>query len=101
VWWSGQSSFEAATPIEITPPLIVSNVDASLVGPPTAAAPVPADPAPVAKKPLLKCKRGFVKRKVRGKQRCVKRHSAKPKPRHKHPTAKPQAQASQSPAKRP
>jgi hypothetical protein len=38
---------------------------------------------PIAKKPL-KCKRNFVKRKVQGKQRCVKRHKAKPKPRHKH-----------------
>jgi hypothetical protein len=37
----------------------------------------------VVTKPVLKCKRGFVKRKVHGKQRCVKRHKAKPKPRRK------------------
>lgn len=98
-WWTGQSSFEAATPIEITPPQIVSGIDASLTAPAAAAAPAPADPAPVAKKPLLKCKRGFVKRKVRGKQRCVKRHKAKPKPRHKRHPVKPQA--SRSPATRP
>jgi Carboxypeptidase regulatory-like domain len=99
-WWSGQSGFEAATPIAIAPPQIVSGIDASLVAPAaTAAAPAPANPAPVVQKPLLKCKRGFVKRKVHGKQRCVKRHKAKPKPRHKRRPV--QHPASQSPAKRP
>jgi hypothetical protein len=87
-WWGGQSTFAAATVIEITPPAIVNNIDASLVAPPT---PAPATPvaAPVVKKPALKCRRGFVKRKVHGKQRCVKRH--RPKPRHKHHRPKHQA----------
>jgi len=79
-WWGGQSTFASGETIEITPPAIVNNIDASLVAPPTPAPATPITP-PVAKKPL-KCKRGFVKRKVHGKQRCVKRH--KPKPRHKH-----------------
>jgi hypothetical protein len=105
-WWSGQSSFAAATPIAITPPQIVTEINASLVAPPAPAAtaptvPVtPANPTPVARKPIpLKCKRGFVKRKVHGKQRCVRR--AKPKPRHhkrkpttaKHPAVKPRPSA--------
>jgi hypothetical protein len=85
-WWGGQSTFAAAAPIEITPPAVVDNIDASLVAPPLAA-PAP----PVVKKPVLKCKRGFLKRKVHGKQRCVKRHKAKPKPRHKRHKAKHQA----------
>lgn len=79
-WWGGQSTFATAATIEIAPPAIVNNIDAYLVGPP---APVTPITPPVAKKPL-KCKRGFVKRKVHGNQRCVKRHKAKPKPRHKH-----------------
>ncbi len=84
-WWSGAGSFDAATPITIAPPQIIGGIDASLTAPPTppAAAAPPPSPAPVVKKPLLKCKRGFVKRKVHGKQRCVKRHKSKPKPRHK------------------
>jgi hypothetical protein len=93
-WWGGQSTFEAAAPIAITPPSIVDNIDASLVALPLAA-PAP----PVVKKPVLKCKRGFLKRKVHGKQRCVKRHKAKPKPRHRHHSA--QHQAPQSRPKRP
>jgi hypothetical protein len=88
-WWGGQSTFAAAAPIEITPPAVVENIDASLVAPPVAA---PA--TPVVKKPVLKCKRGFVKRKVHGKQHCVKRHKAKPKPRRRHPKAKQQTQRS-------
>jgi hypothetical protein len=78
-WWGGQSTFASAATIAITPPAIVGNIDASLVGPP---APPVTPITPVVKKPL-NCKRGFVKRKVQGKQRCVKRHKAKPKPRHK------------------
>jgi hypothetical protein len=88
-WWGGQSTFATAAPIEIAPPAIVNNVDAYLVPP---LAPVTPITAPAPKKPL-KCKRGFVKRKVHGKQRCVKRHKAKPKPNNRHHrrhSAKPQ-----------
>jgi hypothetical protein len=89
-WWGGQSTFDAAAPITIAPPAIVNNIDAALVALPTPA-PVTPITTPVAKKPVLRCKRGFVKRKVHGKQRCVKRHKAKPKPRHKRHKAKHQA----------
>ncbi len=82
-WWGGQSTFAAAAVIEITPPAIVNNIDASLVAPPTPLT-APPPPAPIVKKPVLKCKRGFVKRKIHAKQRCVKRHKAKPKPRPQH-----------------
>jgi hypothetical protein len=88
-WWGGQSTFATAAPIEIAPPAIVNNIDAYLVPPP---APVTPITAPAPKKPL-KCKRGFVKRKVHGKQHCVKRHKAKPKPNNRHHrrhSAKPQ-----------
>jgi hypothetical protein len=94
-WWGGQPSFETATPISITPPQIVTGIDASLSAP-EAPATTPS-PEPVVTKPILKCKRGFVKRKVHGKQRCVKRHKHKPKPRHKH--RRRQVQAPQSPTR--
>jgi hypothetical protein len=85
-WWGGQPTFETATPIAITPPQIVTGIDASLSAPETpSTAP---SPAPVVTKPILKCKRGFVKRKVHGKQRCVKRHKPKPKPHHRHHKSK-------------
>jgi hypothetical protein len=95
-WWGGQPTFETATPIAIIPPQIVTGIDASLTAPesPTTTP----SPAPVVTKPVLKCKRGFVKRKVHGKQRCVKRHKHKPKPRHRH--HKSRYQAPQSPPKR-
>jgi hypothetical protein len=96
-WWGGQSTFASAALIEITPPAIVNDIDASLTALPTPT-PVTPIPAPIAKKPL-KCKRNFVKRKVHGKQRCVKRHKAKPKPRHGRHKAK--HQAPQSRPKRP
>lgn len=88
-WWGGQPTFDTATPIAITPPQIVSGIDASLVAPESPSA--TPNPAPVVTKPVLKCKRGFVKRKVHGKPRCVKRHKAKPKPRHNRHKAKHQA----------
>ncbi len=89
-WWGGQSTFAAAAPILVTPPAIVENIDASLVAPP---APPTATPiaSPAVKKPLLRCKRGFIKRKVHHKQRCVKRHKAQPKRRHRAHKAKHQA----------
>jgi hypothetical protein len=94
-WWGGQSTFAAATAIEITPPAIVNDIDAYVVGPP---APVTPITTPVVKKPL-KCKRGFVKRKVHGKPRCVKRHKPNAKPRHKR--HKPEHRVAQSRPKRP
>jgi hypothetical protein len=78
-WWGGQPTFEAATPVAITPPQIVNGIDASLVAPESPS--TTPNPAPVVAKPVLKCKRGFVKRKVHGKPRCVKRHKHK---RHGH-----------------
>ncbi|OJU85304.1 MAG: hypothetical protein BGO11_17370 [Solirubrobacterales bacterium 70-9] len=85
-WWQGAGVFATATPIAITPPAIVTGIDASL-GPPPAAivTPSPTTTAPlpvkkVVKKPL-KCRKGFAKRKVCGKARCVRVHKA---PKHKH-----------------
>jgi len=96
-WWNGQPTFAAATPIPITPPGTVGNIDGSLGPPPAIVVPTaPAAPtaprAPVSKQPTkkqeptaVKCRKGFVKRKVRGKAKCVRRHKAKHKAHHKKP----------------
>jgi Carboxypeptidase regulatory-like domain len=92
-WWNGKATFAAATPIPVTPPGSVSGVDGSL-GPPPAQPVIPTTPPappPVSKqvttkpKPkVLKCRKGFAKRKVRGKAKCVRLHkAAKHKRRHK------------------
>ncbi|HKZ13244.1 MAG TPA: carboxypeptidase-like regulatory domain-containing protein [Solirubrobacterales bacterium] len=91
-WWNGQATFAAATPIPVTPPGTVSGIDGSL-GPPPAKPVVPttppASPPPVSKqvptkpKPkVLKCRKGFAKRKVRGKAKCVRLHKAAKHKRH-------------------
>jgi hypothetical protein len=81
VWWSGQASFATATPIAMTPPAVITGIDGSLGPGPIVAPPLPPALAPVVKKVVkpkpLKCKRGFVKKKLKGKARCVKRHKAK------------------------
>jgi hypothetical protein len=79
-WWGGQPTFATATVIEVTPPAIVSDIDASFATP---LPPAPTVSVSVAKKPILRCKRGFLKRKVHGKQRCVKRQ-VKPKKHRSH-----------------
>jgi hypothetical protein len=89
-WWNGQSTFATATPIAIVAPGVASNIDGSLgPGPPAppASTPSPAPSKPVTtvvkpppKKKPLQCHKGFAKKKVKGKARCVKRH----KPRRHH-----------------
>jgi hypothetical protein len=96
-WWNGQSTFAAATPVQVfAPGVSVANIDGSLGPGPVVAPPTPAPPSapaativkPKPKPAPLKCKRGFVKRTVKGKPaRCVKRH--KPKRHHRKHHAKP------------
>ncbi|MBS1892082.1 MAG: carboxypeptidase regulatory-like domain-containing protein [Actinobacteria bacterium] len=85
-WWNAQPSFATAVPIAIAPPAIVSGIDGSLgPGPVVVTPPAPATSAPAAttvvmpkpkpKPKPLRCKRGFVKKKLKGKAvHCVKRH---------------------------
>jgi hypothetical protein len=87
-WWQGATSFATATPISITPPAIVSGIDAALGPPPVAPVVPPAVvPPPGAKKvkpkpkPPLRCRKHFAKRKVHGKVKCVRIHKIV---RHKH-----------------
>lgn len=90
-WWQGVPNFEEATPIEIVPPETRTGIDgevdrpiwgspeegpATTPDPPTfwheEALPAPQQP------PLPKCKKGFHRKLVKGKKRCVRKH-----PRHR------------------
>jgi hypothetical protein len=116
LWWSSGSTVSTATPIELTAPGTVGGIDGSIVKPspwtivsqrdvnpgPIPLAPVvttpmayippptPRGPSRVtesAKRPKpLECKRGFVKRKSHGKERCVKRQTTPLHAKKKHPT---------------
>jgi hypothetical protein len=93
-WWNGQSTFAAATPIGVTAGATVNGIDGSLgPGPVAAPSPPPATPpaTAVVKPKPLKCKRNFVRKTVKGKARCVKRHT--PKRHHRKHRPKPRAHA--------
>lgn len=84
-YYAGAAGLAGGTPIAVTAPAEVDGVDASLLTPqapppaPAAVLPVQLVPAPVPiseprakKEPKKKCKRGYRKRKVKGKTRCVR-----------------------------
>jgi hypothetical protein len=73
-WWQGVSSEAEATPIAIVPPQARTGIDAQLVNPYFVSRPK--------QKRLKKCHKGFHRKKVHGKSRCVRKHrKAHP---HKH-----------------
>lgn len=78
-WWKGAASVDEATPIALTPPQAATGVDAQLVNmierpkpEPIQVTFFPRPPGP--KPPPKKCRRGFHKKKVKGKVRCVRKH---------------------------
>jgi hypothetical protein len=83
LWWKGVDSAALATPLTIAPPETISGIDAQLVdhkphypdpdnGPGTGATVSP--PPPVAGKTPRGCKKGFHRKLVKGKKRCVRKH---------------------------
>lgn len=99
-WWSGQASFATATPILVTAPAVVENIDGSL-GPGPVVTPQPAPQTPPATtvlkpkpKTTLVCPKGKVKKKLKGKSHCVKR--LKPKRHHRRHHPKPGKHAKHS-----
>jgi hypothetical protein len=80
-YWNEETSWLGANVLTLTAPTVATGIDARL-GPPAPAPAVPAvTPAPGAPEvthPHRRCKRGFVRRKIKGKRRCVRRH------RHTH-----------------
>jgi hypothetical protein len=89
-WWQGAATMAEADPIVLTPPETRTGIDGRATSPywpqqpqsPAAGGGLASSPPPPppAKKPLKKCKKGFHRKLVRGKKRCVRKHH----PRHKH-----------------
>lgn len=77
-YYDGQSTLAAASPVTVVPPGTVAGINARF-GPPPAPPPVaPVSGVAKKKKPAAKaCRKGFKKRKVKGKKRCVKIHKGK------------------------
>jgi hypothetical protein len=90
-YWQEAATEEDADPITIAPPQTLTGIDAQIVDryewtpeeegdttPPPAASTLPAlnNPKPI----LRKCRKGFHRKLVKGKKRCVRKHH----PRRKH-----------------
>lgn len=75
-WWNGAASVSDATPISLTPPQFAIGVDAQLVNMIQRPKPDPIQVTfvPRPKPPPKKCRKGFHKKKVKGKVRCVRKH---------------------------
>lgn len=83
-WWKGASSLAGATPLHAAPPQSLTGIDAQLVNmiempEPEAIRvtilPTPQTPPKTQTPPRKRCKKGFHRKKVKGKKRCVrKRH---------------------------
>ena len=80
-WWDGASSEAEANPIEIAPPETRTGIDGQLnkqILPPPEEKPQEGGsappPAPVPPPHLKKCRKGFHRKWVDGKKRCVRKH---------------------------
>ncbi len=84
-WYDGVATAAQATAITITPPQARTGVDAHLVhypvDPPRGLDPVQVTILP-APRPPLKCRKGWHKKRVKGKVRCVKKHKHRHHRRH-------------------
>lgn len=83
-FFNSKPTFVAADPLALIAPNTVSGVNARLLRigevPTPPASPPGAAAAPIKKVPISKkCRKGFKKKKVKGKQRCVKIHKGKGK----------------------
>ncbi|HEU4393384.1 MAG TPA: carboxypeptidase-like regulatory domain-containing protein [Solirubrobacterales bacterium] len=82
-WWEGAATAAEATPIAIKPPETRSGINGQLA--PRFPKPKP-EPIQVSliqrPPPPKKCRKGFHKKKVRGKVRCVRKHKRHGKHRH-------------------
>jgi hypothetical protein len=79
-YYSGKSTFAEANPVAVTAPATTAGIDAALARRPAAKVPTisvppvvtPAPVAPPPRKPIA-CKKGFKKKTVKGKARCVRK----------------------------
>ena len=82
-WWNGAETMAEADPIEIVPPESRTGIDGQATSPfwpqeraaEAQVTPPPAvTPSPAVKRPLPRCKKGFHRRWVKGKRKCVRKH---------------------------
>jgi carboxypeptidase family protein len=79
-WWQGVSLKAEATPIEISPPETRDEIDGQVRGPYRESLPerppvVTYEPkSEVKKSPPPRCRKGFHRKRVAGKSRCVRKH---------------------------
>ncbi|HWC47927.1 MAG TPA: carboxypeptidase-like regulatory domain-containing protein [Solirubrobacterales bacterium] len=87
-WWQGVPNFEEATPIEIVPPETRTGIDGQVDrpiwgSPEEGSTTTPTTPVfsnegvpPIPQQPRLpKCRKGFHRKLVKGKKRCVRKHA--------------------------
>ncbi|HEU4739254.1 MAG TPA: carboxypeptidase-like regulatory domain-containing protein [Solirubrobacterales bacterium] len=78
-YWNHKPSWEEADVLSLSNGTVANGIDADLGSPPPTVTVIP-PPPPVAKKPQPRrkhCKKGFRKKRVHGKVRCVKRKKRK------------------------
>jgi hypothetical protein len=98
-YWDHKASWEAADVLSLSGGSIATGINADLGSPP-APAPTPAATAPTVAPPLTtkpnpqrkRCKKGFRKKRVHGKVRCVKRKKRKHGKHRRHAHMRPGAQ---------
>jgi len=75
-WWNGKSSLAEADPIEIAPPETRSGIDGQVDRPiwHPAEEQHPGSPPPAPRPKPVKCRKGFHRKLVKGKRRCVRKH---------------------------
>lgn len=85
-YYNGKPTFATANPVNVVEGVTTPNIDARLINlrPPKPSVVVPLVPflplSTVTPRHVVKCKKGFHKKTVKGKQRCVKVHKKK----HRH-----------------
>lgn len=75
-WWKGAATKAEATPITIHPPETLTGIDGQLAiwRPESKPEPIQVTLIPTPKPPPKKCRKGFHKKKVKGKVKCVRKH---------------------------
>lgn len=80
-FWNNQTTLAAANAIPLATGQSVGGIDARLASSVTPPVITPVTPKPPVHRKRKHCRRGYVKKKVKGKVRCVKRHKHR---RHRH-----------------
>ena len=83
-YYKGSSTFAGATPLSVTPPQILSGVDGEVSKVCAGTEPQPIQVTLIERPPVVsqRCRKGFHRKWVKGKRRCVKKHRKRHHRRH-------------------